>query len=501
MSSSNIKALDPLLRRICETKNDPTRLHNDLARGIVTGSIENIQPEALFKSVLVALKNDSIPTAFAHYRWIHIIDRLYSAEIPLNQLDELANIAEVEYVEAGRELAPCLSTSIPETRVNLVHTGSPGTGFNGTGVIVGIIDFGLDFTLDDFRNPDGTTRIAFLWDQFLTPNNNETSPNDFPFGVEYDEVAINQALQSNDPFSLVRHEPNPGSHGTHVASTAAGNGRSGDINFPSNQFIGAAPDATIIFVQPAATDQNTTFTDSVRVSEAIAYIFQKASELNMCCVINISLGQNGGSHDGESLVEREIDKLLEEPGRAIVVAGGNEHIWRSHASGILNIGETRKLNWKVGGELSLPQGGNLPPGFGDFTSNEMEIWYSSRDRFRVRVIDPQGNATNWIEPGETILDPDSTTDDVFITSERFTVLNGDAQIYIEIRPKQTIVGDTVGTGIWQVLIEAQAELAEVTEKGPGQLLCKSNVTVEIEGSDKPALIAEVLSLFIVGSGS
>lgn len=451
MSNSQSKALDPRLRRIFRTRSDPARLRNDLARGIVTGSMEAVQPEAIFKSVLVALKSDRIPQNFNDYRWINIVERFYSAEIPVSQLEELAAAPEVEFVEAGRELVPSLSTSIPETRANLVHNPPHAQGFDGTGVVVGIIDFGLDFTLDDFRNPDGTTRVAFLWDQFLIPKSNEASPNNFSFGVEYNAARINQALQSPDPFALVRHKPDVGSHGTHVASTAAGNGRSGDTQYPSGKFIGAAPGATIIFVQPAATDQTTTFTDSVRVAEAIAYVFQKASDLNLPCAINMSLGQNGGSHDGESIVERAIDRLLEQPGRAFVVAAGNEHIWRGHASGVLSKGQTRKLRWKVGGKLPLPGGGNLPPGWGDFTPNEMEIWYSSRDRFRVRVLDPQNNATDWVEPGETLLDS-STGDLVFIDSERFNVLNGDAQIYIEISPKQGM--GILETGVWQVEIEA-----------------------------------------------
>ncbi len=450
MNSSQNKALDPRLRRIFRTKDDTARLRNDLARSVVSGSMDAVRPEEVSKSVLVMLTGDEVPSAFANHRWSKIVDHIYSAEIPVSRLAELAGEPTIKFVEAGLELSPSLSSSIPETRTHLVHNPPLGTGFNGSGIIVGIIDFGLDFTLDDFRNMDGTTRVAFLWDQSLRPQGNETSPDKFPFGVEYDSDAINQALQAPAPFAVVRHDPGPGSHGTHVASTAAGNGRSGDNQFPSGQFVGAAPGSTIIFVQPAATDQTTTFTDSVRVAEAISYIFQKADELGRPCVINMSLGQNGGSHDGESIVERAIDRLLEQPGRAFVVAAGNEHVWRGHASATLNTGQTRQLRWKVGGELPLP-GGNLPPGFGDFTPNEMEIWYSSRDRWRVRVLDPQANTTNWVEPGESFLD-DLNGDRIFIDSERFTSLNGDARIYIEISPQTG--SPTLQTGVWQVEIEA-----------------------------------------------
>jgi subtilisin family serine protease len=356
----------------------------------------------------------------------------------------------VEFVEAGRQMSPSLVTSIPETRANHVRNPPPPrVGHDGTGVIVGIIDFGLDYTLDDFRNADGTTRVAFLWDQFLEPENGEHSPARFGHGVEYDRTAIEEALRAANPFAVVRHRPEAGSHGTHVAGIAAGNGRSGDDKYPAGSFVGAAPGATIIFVQPAAGDA-ATFTDSIHVTEAIAYVFEKATELGMPCVINMSLNQNGGSHDGESLVERAIDRLLDQPGRGMVVAAGNEHTWRGHASGTLASQEKRSLRWKFGGGLPVP-GGALPPGIGDFTPNELEIWYSSRDRFLVRVSSPDGENTAVVAPGETESHIFANDEQVFIDSERFTVLNGDARIYIEISPPQ---GQPVTSGVWKVEIEA-----------------------------------------------
>jgi subtilisin family serine protease len=252
----------------------------------VAGSVDNLQPEVVSKTVLVALKSQRIPQEFASYQWLNIAGQYYSVDIPISQLVALAASPEVDYVEAGHELAPTLSSSLPETRANLIHNPPNNVqGFDGTGVVVGIIDFGFDFTLDDFRNPDGTTRVAFLWDQFLEPQGSETSPKPFPFGVEYDAAMINQALQSPDPFTVVRHKPDIGSHGTHVASTAAGNGRSGDQQFPAGQYIGAAPGATIIFVQPAATDQTTTFTDSaliLRGSYGLEIVVQGQSSGDEC---------------------------------------------------------------------------------------------------------------------------------------------------------------------------------------------------------------------------
>ncbi|MDX1396196.1 MAG: S8 family peptidase [Gemmatimonadota bacterium] len=393
------------------------------------------------------LGKDEIPEGFSEYSWTRLADGFYSLTVPVMALPDLGGDANVRYVEARRKMMPALGSSIGETRADEVHTPPAGNGFDGTGVIVGIIDYGLDFTLDDFRNADGSTRVAFLWDQGLTAASGESPPNGFSYGVEYDGASIDAALATTDPFSSVRHQVGESDHGTHVAGIAAGNGRSGDADFPAGDFVGAAPGSRIIFVQPSTTDQQTSFTDSVHVAEAIAYIFQKAADLGQPCVINMSLGQNGGSHDGESVVERGVDRMLDVPGRLFVLAAGNEHIWRGHASGTLQTGDTHSLQWKFGGELPLPGGGQLPPGFGDFTPNEMEVWYSSRDQLRVRVIDPNGDATSLVDPGDSVLETLPSGDEVFIDSERFTALNGDAQIYIEVSPGNS---QLIDTGTWQV---------------------------------------------------
>lgn len=346
------RELDPRLRRMIRSaQDDVDRIKADVSRGLVAKSLEaaedvELSADTVSTRVLVRLESEP-PEGWLDARWNKIVEGVYAVELPIARLEHLGQAPNVQYVEAARELAPVLDTSVPETRTNFVHAGA--RGFDGTGVVVGIIDFGFDYTLDDFRNEeDGTTRVAFLWDQFLTPVGSEQSPANFGYGVEYDRVAIDAALQANDPFQVVRHRPSAGSHGTHVAGTAVGNGRTGDADFPAGDFVGTAPGATIVFVQPSASDQDTTFTDSVRVAEAIAYVFQKAQKLSLPCVVNMSLGQNGGSHDAESIVERSIDRLLEEPGRAMTVAAGNEHIWRGHASGQLDTGETRSLSWRFG---------------------------------------------------------------------------------------------------------------------------------------------------------
>ena len=446
------RRLDPRLRRLLHSLDDPVRLSKDLAfpdlsaSGLLTAE-EAIETEALTTRVLVRA-DSGVTTQFPDLRWIEITSGIYSVQVPVTDLERLAAATGVEYIEAGRMMAPTLDGSISEIGADKVHSpGSSQTPLTGTGVIVGIIDRGFDFTSDDFRDRHGATRIAFLWDQSLTPKSGERSPNRFNYGVEYDASDIDRALQARDPFALVRHCPELAAHGTHVAGIAVGNGRASSAGFPADRFIGVAPEASIIFVHAAADDVDGSFTDSAHVAEAISYVFEKATELGMPCVINMSLGQNGGSHDGESVVERAIDRLLEQRGRAFVVAAGNEHSWRGHASGTLLEGQQRVLHWKVGGGLLLPGGVTTGPGQGDSTPNELEIWYSSRDQLHLTLTSPTGESTITVAPGETRVHSFANGNQAFIASERFSALNGDARIYVEVSPGSAAV---VASGEWQV---------------------------------------------------
>jgi subtilisin family serine protease len=443
-------ALDPRLRRLVHAQDDPARL-DDLTASQVTardGSLPSGGPPTT--RVLVRASRPTPSAATPDTTWTTVAEGIYAVQLPIADLETLADDPQVQFVEAARLMAPQLVSSVPETRADRLRVAKPPRpALSGLGIVVGIVDFGLDFTLEDFVNPDGTTRIAFIWDQSLTPQAGEAAPAGFTRGVEYDADAINAALKDPNPFSVVRHLPEPASHGTHVAGTAAGSGRSGDATFPAGRYVGVAPEATIIYVQPDTSGNAGSFTDSVAVAEAMSYIYQKAAQLGRPCVVNMSLGQNGGSHDGESVVEQAVDRLLEVPGRAFVHAAGNEHTWRGHASGGLTEGEVRTLQWRTGGGMPVP-GGQLPAG-PDRSPNELEIWYSPRDELHVRLIDPTGAPTPVVIPGQTELHNFPGGNSAFVDSERFSPLNGDARIFLAVDPGTTT---QVAAGIWRVEITA-----------------------------------------------
>ena len=472
-------ALDSRLARLAYAWHQPDLLAADLESNFVTADVgfDAAAPDAakVGKRIIVRLRGENVPREFSHLKWKQIAGSIFTVSLPVTDIAALAASPEVEFMSAGNAMGPAMDTAVADTRVTDVRNAIGVTTRTGQGTLIGVIDFGFDYTLDDFRNSDGTTRIAAYWNQSIIPITGESSPSGFAYGVEYSQTNINTALAATNPFDVVRYN-NPGqsplgagAHGTHVAGIAAANGRSADSAFPAATFIGAAPEARLILVQPDSSDVATSFTDSVHVADAVRYIFEKADELRLPCVINMSLGQNGGSHDGESVVERGIDLMLEDgQGRAMVVAGGNEHIFRGHASGVLSAGGERTLNWMVGGGMPIP-GGATGTGL-DRTMNEMEIWYSSRDIYSVSVIDPNGDATTTVDaagvvsgavvPGETKVFPLPSGDQVFIDSVRFSRLNGDSQIYIAVLPKPASATQpsNVTSGIWQVKLHAVRSL-------------------------------------------
>jgi subtilisin family serine protease len=339
-----------------------------------------------------------------------------SGTIALSSLGKLSELAEVERIEAARSMHPELDLSLPETRANLVHTGPPGR--RGAGVIVGICDSGCDFTHASFRRNDGTSRILFIWDQGLAPGVGEASPAGFGYGVEYDNARINAALLAVNPFATVRHR-DPGGHGTHVTGIAAGDGSAAGQGRPGGTFVGVAPEADIIIVANASNGPEGLGT-SANTLDAVNYIFQRAGTLSRPCVVNMSLGDNLGPHDGTSLLERGLDNLLGGAGKAFVKSAGNAGSARCHAEG----------NVVAGGSVDLRF--NQPGG--DNGANQIDLWYRGGDTLRISVIDPAGNATGVVNVGTATTFNLPGGNRVRIDHRNNDAFNGDRRVFMTFLP-------------------------------------------------------------------
>jgi subtilisin family serine protease len=206
----------------------------------------------------------------------------------------------------------------------------------GKGVIVGVIDTGIDWRHGDFIGPDGNTRILYLYDPF--DDSWQTSGGQIgskppytrdgkPFGTLYTSQQINAALAGNATLS----SRDAHGHGTACAGVAAGNGRATGNGVPGGIYQGVASEADLIIVKRCSDDEK----DSLATVTAMKWILAAASSLQKPCVISMSFGGHYSSHDGSDPSEVAIDNLVGagKPGIAAVIAGGNEAQHNLHAGG------------------------------------------------------------------------------------------------------------------------------------------------------------------------
>jgi len=306
---------------------------------------------------------------------------IVTARVPLNRVEILRQLPYVQSLKASQILKPALKSTIEEIKARVDLLPPLTQGQQGKGVVVGIIDYGCDFVHQNFRNPDGSTRILALWDQTVLSG----TSSHLGYGRVYTQTEINAALRTVEPYTSLGHDPGRASHGTHVMDIACGNG--GGSSVP-----GVAPQADIIFVQISASDipwqgsdvVNSNFGSSVQLLEAIQFIFEQAG--TRPCTINISLGTNGGPHDGTSLVEQGIDAVVTaQPNRAVVIAASNSYEDGIHASGQVMQGNFIDLIWQIGQF--------------DFTHNELEIWYGKDDQLKLELIDQDDRSIGEVDLG------------------------------------------------------------------------------------------------------
>lgn len=246
----------------------------------------------------------------------------------------------------------------------------PPLSLTGRGVLIGYIDTGIDYRNDAFRYPNGDTRIAAIWDQTIHTG---TPPEGFLYGSEYRENEINQALQSDDPYSIVPSRDEIG-HGTAIAGTLA------------------APEATIAMVKlkPAKQYLREFYRireDAVAYQEtdvltAVKYLDALAQSLNRPLVICIGLGTNMGDHAGSSVCSFYMNQISDRENRVIVVAGGNEGNAGHHY-----YGELKSTPENVEIKVAEQENGFM-----------LELWGRSPDVLSVSVKSPGGETIPRVMP-------------------------------------------------------------------------------------------------------
>lgn len=234
----------------------------------------------------------------------------YSIEIPAENVVPFSQSEAVFNIEFSLSPGVALGdTMLIQTRANLVQQlVSPlREEYSGKGVILGVIDSGIEWRHEDFKDSTGKTRILNIWDQGV-PYNPSLQAANYNYGVEWDSSHINSGITSHDDKAVEN------GHGSNVTGAAASNGRA------NGNFKGVAPEVNIISVATDFNKPNWLQT----VVEATDYLFKKGDSLGMPVVINASVGTYLGSHDGLDIAARMIDILIKQKnGRAFVCAAGN----------------------------------------------------------------------------------------------------------------------------------------------------------------------------------
>jgi subtilisin family serine protease len=306
-----------------------------------------------------------------------------SLHLPAAALADVASLGEVRWLKAAHryELALDYSTGPNCLAVDALQSSLAA---DGSGVIVGVVDTGIDWRHDDFRNDDSTTRIIAAWDQTgsdpLYP-----PPPGFLFGDYYSRSDIDDALATSGTLPL----NDVHGHGTHVMGIAAGNGRRTGNGVPEGTFAGVAPGADLVVVK-VFEGPEAEFCDQCDLIAALQFIRQVAEAEGKPWVGNMSLGSALGPHDGTDAVELALDAAVG-PGIAgsqMTLSAGNNGAWyrQFHWESQRVQGVTATNTFDVPGVSANPDAET------DFIW--MDLWYAGGDIFTVTIIAPDASSVS-----------------------------------------------------------------------------------------------------------
>lgn len=346
------------------------------------------------------------------------IGRFMTARCPLPLLSQLLALPGIERVSVAERCRPNLDRSALDVGANKIRTVVPPsfTGQTGAGVLVGVVDTGIDYANPDFQKPDSTTRLVSLWDQ----TSGAAPPAGFSYGEEWLPPAINAGIPS---------EVDSQGHGSHVMGIAAGDGSATGNGESAFTYVGMAPEADLCMVK--TNFQTTAIVDGVN------YIFRKAASLGKRAVVNLSLGTQQGPHDGTLDMDLMLNALTG-PGKIIVASAGNEGADDLHGQVTLSGATPQNMTLSVPAYTAASGAGN------DFLL--FSGWYAGTSQISVKIVTPSGVTLGPVATGANLLGQNTVDGYLNINNGTSTPSNGAHEIYVEVYDNN--VSKPPMTGTW-----------------------------------------------------
>ena len=409
------RAVDPLLLRILD----------DPAAGLAAaaGKLGGLPADGRIPCFIRLDSPEADPGARLGVAVESAAGRIVTARLTPDQISRLAGSEGVDGVAMAVRAAPVLDASVPEISGGEVHDGSgfpPSySGITGQGIVMGVIDTGIDPYHGDFWS-GGQTRILSIWDQTAVG----TPPAGFSYGREWTSAQIESAACTEEDTE---------GHGTHVAGIAAGNGAGTGNGQVPYRYVGVAPEADIIAVKTSFLTTD--------IADAVSYILGKAAVLGRPAVVNMSLGTQYGPHDGTADFDLALSSLAGAD-RILVAAAGNERGDGIHGEQTISQGLAATVTFDVP---------SYSPAFGsgnDFVS--IDGWYPGGSEISVVVTSPNGHVTG---PVGAFSSSGNPTADGFVSVDNAVTspLNGDENIHIEIYDAVSTSAPEPGT--WEIEIQ------------------------------------------------
>ena len=287
--------------------------------------------------------------------------------LPESMLEEYSRRPQIEFIEKPTRLYFEDLFSKEASCITQVQRDEPGNlQLTGRGVLIGIVDSGVDYRHPAFLTADGKSRILRLWDQSIPGN----PPEGYATGTEYTNEEINEALSLSvqEGRRLVPSEDGSG-HGTAVLGVAAGSDFSrGAVN------RGVAYESDLLVVKMGIPRQDS-FPRTTELMQGVDYLVRQAIRLGRPIALNLSFGNNYGSHRGDSLLETYLDNVSGMGKNVICVGMGNNGNDALHTGGKLSPGEIQEIELGVGAfEPTL----------------NVQLWKNYEDEMEIYLENPAG---------------------------------------------------------------------------------------------------------------